>query len=597
VSARTFVGLVSVLACGCGTAGPAPGAAGLPSSNRTEGGADGSSVPDASFDASSDDGGAVAEGAPGEAGSDGSLDESVRVSVLTQHNDVARTGANLAETRLTPANVNASQFGKLFCWSVDDEVYTQPLVVADVHVAGGGVHDAVYLATMSDSVYAFNASEGAASGPLWSRSLLPDGAVPVRNTDMTGACGGQYTDISGNIGVMGTPVVDRSTNTLYLVARTREGSSTFVQRLHAIDIRDGTERPNSPVTIAASVPGTGEGGTTITFDPLKQNQRSSLLLAGGVVYVAWASHCDWGPYHGWILGYDAGTLEQVVAYNATPDGDSGGIWMSGQGPAADANGSIYAITGNGTVGVLGDPSNARNRGESFLRLTRSGATLQVASWFTPHDYLGLNVLDDEIGSSGPLLVPDSNLVVSGSKASKLYALDRTSMGGLSPGPTEPAGVQTVALGAKHVHGSPVYWRSRTGPRLYVWAEMDHLKAFRLDPPTALIDSVPAAQSVDPAPDGMPGGMLSISANGEDAGILWAYLPEVGDANHAVVPGELRAFDATDVSVELWNSSQNRPRDSPGDFAKFTSPTVANGRVYLSTFSHAVCVYGSLPTGP
>jgi hypothetical protein len=516
--------------------------------------------------------------------------------VLTQHNDNARTGANLSETVLTTANVNSSQFGKLFCWSVDDQVYTQPLLVPRVNLAAGGMRDVVYVATMNDTVYAFDANDSTASTPLWSRSFLGPGVTAVRASDMTGACGGAYKDISGNIGVVGTPVVDPASNTLYLVARTKENGSGFVQRLHALDIRDGSERPGSPVTIQASMPGKGDGGSTVVFDPQKNNQRAALLLDGGVLYVSWASHCDWGPYHGWLLGYDPQTLKQVLAYNATPDGQEGGIWMAGQGPAADGSGSIYLTTGNGTVGVGSDPTNVRNRGESFLRLTRSGAGLTVATFFTPHDYLRMEAGDLDFGAAGAMLVPNSNLAVTGGKTSKLYAIDRTEMGGVVEGwRSEPPGVQVAGLYAQHLHGSPVYWASPGGPLIYTWAEYDHLKSFRIDPTASHLDPVAHATSPEAAPNGMPGAFLSISANGgiEGTGILWSTLPLSGDANQAVVPGEMHAFDAANVGVELWNSTQNA-NDAPGNLAKFTSPTVANGRVYVATFSNALCVYGELP---
>jgi hypothetical protein len=593
--------VLSVLAPACGASNTAD--------NAADGGVDGAQdaasgdvqgtrdaqdargAPDTS--SSSDAPNALGDGSDGETGS-GSPGP---VNVLTQHNDVARTGANLAETVLSAANVNSAQFGKLFCWAVDDQVYTQPLVVTNVTVPDAGTHDVVYVATMNDTVYAFDANDTAASQPLWSHSFLSSGVVPARNTDMTGACGGHYTDISGNIGVVGTPVIDPTTRTMYLVARTKEnGGTAFVQKLHALDITDGSERPGSPVTIAASVPGTGTGGTTVAFDPLKQNQRAALLLANGVVYIGWASHCDWGPYNGWLLGYDAQTLQQVAVYNTTPDGQAGGIWMSGQGPATDSSGAVYVVTGNGTVGTGTDPTSTRNRGLSFLRLMPSGSTMTVASWFTPHDYAALDAADLDLGAAGPLLVPGTNLIVSGGKSSKLFVMDRTTMGGLSVGRTEAPSVQTVALNELHLHGSPVYWNGPGAPLIYTWAEYDHLKSFAVDSAASLLDPVPLAMSPNPAPDGMPGASMSISANGstEGTGVLWAYLPQMGDANQAVVPGELHAFDAANVGVELWNTTQNASRDSPGNLAKFTSPTVANGRVYLATFSQAVCVYGLLP---
>jgi hypothetical protein len=270
--------------------------------------------------------------------------------------------------------------------------------------------------------------------------------------------------------------------------------------------------------------------------------------------------------------------------------------MAGQGPAADGQGSIYVMTGNGSVGAGGDPTFPRNRGESFLRLTESPLGLTTASWFTPHEYPRLESGDLDLGSAGPLLVPGTNLVIGGGKSSKLYAMDRTSMGGVGAGHhDDPLGVQVVPLEHQHVHGSPVYWNGPHAALVYTWDEFDHLKSFRFDPGAGRLDPRPLAISPSPAPDGMPGGMLSLSASGgtDGTGVLWAYLPESGDANQAVVPGALHAFDATNVGVELWSSSQN-PADSPGNFGKFASPTIADGRVFLATFSNAVCTYGLLP---
>jgi hypothetical protein len=335
----------------------------------------------------------------------------------------------------------------------------------------------------------------------------------------------------------------------------------------------------------------------VSFNPEKNNQRASLLLDSGVVYIGWSSHCDWGPYHGWLLGYDAQSLQQVVTYVSTPNGSAGGIWMAGQGPASDGQGGIYIVTGNGSVGTKTNPSDVTNRGESFLRLTRSGSTMTVASWFTPHEWARMEAGDLDLGSAGAVLVPDTNLIVGGGKPSRLYSMDRMAMGGLGTGVRdEPAGVQTVKLGALHLHGGPGYWNGPGGPLIYTWAEYDHLKSYRLDTTTMKFDPVPLAVSAKPAPDGMPGAFFTVSASGstEGTGVLWAYLPEMGNANQAVVVGQLHAFDAANIGVELWNSGQNEPRDGPGNLAKFTSPTVANGRVYLSTFSNAVCVYGLLP---
>jgi outer membrane protein assembly factor BamB len=521
--------------------------------------------------------------------------EMPRVSVVTQHNDNGRTGANLQETALTTSNVDATHFGKLFCRTVDDQIYGQPLIVTDVDVAGKGTRDVVFVATVNDSVYAFDANDPDATDALWSRSFLSDGVEPPRNSDMTEACGGNYQDFSGNIGIVSTPVIDRASGTMYLVARTKENGSDYVQRLHALDITTGEERPQSPTILKASVAGSGDRASTVVFDPQKQNQRAALLLAGGVVYVAWASHCDSGPYHGWLIGYDARTLRSVAVYNTTPDGQGGGIWMSGQGPAADDQGNIYLSTGNGSVGRDGAPGDTRNRSESFLRLRRSRSRFTLTSWFTPADWQRLEDGDLDLGSGGILLVPGTNVAISGGKGGTLYVVDRTTMGGLSNTGADDQIVQSFSLGEQHLHGAPAYWKGPSGSFVYTWAEYDYLKAFAFDPSTSMLDPQPASKSQAPAPDGMPGGVLSISADGatEGTGILWATLPFEGDANQAVVPGVLRAFDAADVGRELWNSHGD-PADDFGNLAKNAPPTIANGKVYVSTFSGAVCAYGLLP---
>src|SRR5882672_11637450 len=260
------------------------------------------------------------------------------VSVLTQHNDNTRAGWNDNESALTTSNVNVQHFGRVFTLPVDDQVYAQPLVVGHVSI-GGGVHNVVYVATVANTLYAFDGDDGKL---YWQRSFTAPGMRPPRNTDMTGACGGTYTNFSGNIGIVGTPVIDAARGTMYFVARSTTGS-TFVQHLHAVNIVDGSEIAGSPTAITASYSGNGDGSVNgvIAFDAQRQNQRQGLTLLNGFVYVTLSSHCDWGPYHGWILGYDAATLQQRVVYNATPNGYGGGMWESGTGMAADAAGNLY----------------------------------------------------------------------------------------------------------------------------------------------------------------------------------------------------------------------------------------------------------------
>src|SRR5664280_836596 len=238
------------------------------------------------------------------------------VAVLTQHNNLARTGANLEETVLNITTVNSNRFGLVFTRTVDDQVYAQPLVMTNVDIPGHGPHNVAYVATVNDSVYAFDADDPSAITPYWYVSFTNANAIPPRNTDMTGACTGNYIDFSGNMGIVSTPVIDPGSGTIYVLVRTKEFGAAFVQRLHALDIRTGAEMTNSPVTITATYTGNGDGSSAnvLTFDPQKQNQRSALSLINGVLYFAWASHCDWGPYHGWVAGYDATTLQQVVLY-------------------------------------------------------------------------------------------------------------------------------------------------------------------------------------------------------------------------------------------------------------------------------------------
>jgi hypothetical protein len=521
------------------------------------------------------------------------------VAVLTQHNDLARTGANLAETVLNTTNVNTNQFGLIFTRTVDDQIYAQPLLMTNVNLGANGTHNLVILATVNDSVYAFDADDPSVSAPYWHISFLGPNVVPPANTDMTGACSGSYKDFSGNIGIVGTPVIDPVAGTIYLVARTKENGATFVQRLHALDLRTGAERPQSPVVITATYPGTGDGssGSVLTFDPQKQNQRPALTLANGIVYVGWSSHCDWGPYHGWLIGYDATNLQQAVVYNDTPNGTNGGIWMSGQAPAVDPSGNLYLSTGNGTVGTTANRRDTTNRGESFLKLTRTGTNLTVASWFTPYNYTNLDNGDLDLGSAGILLIPGTTLAVSGGKQGTLYLVNRDNMGGLSGSTTADTNIiQSFSPGANQIHGGPVWWDGPDGSYAYIQAASDYLRQYKFNPATGMFLLPNYAQGPEAAASGQPGGMLALSANGTNAGsgIIWASHNLVGNANQQVRPGILRAHNAQNVTNELWNSEQLSARDTVGNFAKFVPPTVANGKVYLATFSNRLNVYGLLP---
>src|SRR5258705_5241430 len=513
-----------------------------------------------------------------------------QANVTTHHNDAARTGANTSETVLTTTNVNVSQFGKIFERAVDDEIYAQPLYVEGVSVPGVGLRNVVYVATNNDSVYAFDADDRAAAAPLWRVNYTNPaaGIVPVSRTDVGQACG-TYADFAGNIGIAATPVIDAVAQTMFFVTRTKE-SGTFVQRLHAIDIRDGSERPGSPQTIQATVVGTGDGRdgqNNIAFNAKTQTQRAALLLDHGIVYITWASYCDQGPYHGWILGYDAATLQQAMVYNTTPDGGLGGIWQSGAGLSADAAGNLYALTGNGSFN--GDAAGGRKFGNSFLKVSPAGTLLD---WFTPFNWSFLNATDEDLGIQSAMLIPNTNLIVGGGKEGVMYLLNGTNMGQLRSGSNGQIVQSFQASSAARMNGSPVFWNSSEyGPAIYVWPAGDPLKVFRLVNGVFLTPAT--AQSTTLAAGGMPGGMLSLSSNGgtQGTGILWAALSNAGDANHTPRPGILRAYDAGNVTRELWNSQQMATRDALGSFSKFSPPTVADGKVFVPTLSNKLVVYG------
>src|SRR5947207_927139 len=345
-----------------------------------------------------------------------------QANVTTQHNNNARTGANTQETILTPANVNSSQFGKLFSVPVDGYVYAQPLYLSGVPISGG-THNVLYVATEHDSLYALDANSGAI---LWKVSFIntASGVTTVSTTDVS------CTDLEPEIGITSTPVIDTSTNTIYVLARTKENGS-FFQRLHAIDTLTGAEKFGGPVVIQASVPGTGAGlsGGTVQFDPLMQNPRAGLLLNNGHVIMGWSSLCDNDPYHGWVISYSAGTLAQEGAFNDTPNGTEGGIWMSGAGFAADANSNTYFSTGNGTF------NGTDEFGESVVKLgVPAGGSFPLSDYFTPYNQDNLNLNDLDLASGGVLLLPDlpagsphQHLLTTAGKEGTIYLIDRDNM--------------------------------------------------------------------------------------------------------------------------------------------------------------------------
>ena len=493
-----------------------------------------------------------------------------QVDVLTQHNDNARTGANLRETLLTPWSVNKARFGMLFKRVVDDQLYTQPLVATGVQV-DGGTRDLVYVTTVNNSVYAFDANDRESASPFWHVNF----GTPANLHDADFGC----LDINGKMGIIGTPVIDKARGAIYVVALTRAGSlagpkTGFTQRLHALDLATGADLPGSPVVISAP-----------SFDALMQNQRPALMLANGMVYVGYASHCDKEPYHGFLMAYDAKTLAMVNVLNTSPTGSEASIWQSGQGPAVDDEGNVYVVTGNGSW------DGVTNFSESFLKLTPD---LKLLDWFTPTNHFQLDKDDADLDSSGATLIPGTHLVVGGGKEGVLYTLDMQHLGHLG----DEHAIQHFRATASHLH-SLVYWKSATkGELLYVWGQRDKAKVYKFDGSKLLETPV---MMRDVANEGHPGAMLSLSSNGSKDGILWAAIHATGDSWHESRPGVLHAYDADDIRHELWNSLEIPSRDDCGEYAKMAPPTIANGRVYLPSFgtenvgTGQFCVYGLLPT--
>jgi outer membrane protein assembly factor BamB len=487
---------------------------------------------------------------------------SVGTQVVTQHNDPNRTGAALDEKTLSPSTVSSASFGKLFSRSVDGQVYAQPLYVSGV--LGG--RRVVYVATEHNSVYAFDAADVAHAVPLWTVNLGP--SVPASDT----AC----AVITPEIGITSTPVIDITQKTMWVEANTKEAGH-YIHRLHALDIETGRERPNSPTVITAAAPGTGAGSVAgqLTLDPLKHMSRPGLLKSGNTIYMAFASHCDIGPYHGWLLGYDATTLAETAVHVTTPNGSEGGIWQGGVGLAADTNGDVYYASGNG------DTDGHTNFGESIVRMHKATTGLTVASWFSPFDAATLNSQDLDIGSTGVMLLPGTNLLIAGSKSGAMYVVDRTTMGGQSAGDSQI--VQRFQATAHAIFGGPALYRKSSGAAtLYVWGTGDGLKAFAFDPSSGTFATAPVVNASVQAV--YPGGQLSISANGDNDGILWTVHTSTTGT------GLLKAFAADNISQLLYASS-TRAQDSLGSLAKFAAPTIADGRVYIGTADNHLVVYG------
>jgi uncharacterized repeat protein (TIGR02543 family) len=507
------------------------------------------------------------------------------VDVATNRNDTGRTGQNLGETVLTTANVNQNTFGKLFARTVDGQIYAQPLYLSNLTIQGG-THNVVYVATMHNSVYAFDADDPAAAAALWQVNL----GTPVPSQDVSSG----YRDISPEIGILSTPVIDTASGTLYVVAKTKDlSTASYHFKLHALDVATGQEKfANSPVEITAQVNGTGAGsaGGLVTLNPLLHLNRPGLLLLNGVVYVAFGSLGDIPPFHGWVLGYSASSLQQVGVFNTTPNGSDGAIWQAGTGLMGDAGGNIYLMTGNGTFNAN---SSGSEYGDSILKLgTASG--LSVADYFTPFNQASLDSVDLDLGSSGPMALPGTTLLAGIGKDGVLRLVDTLNMGKFNPTSNHDVQeFQAYTGGIVYMTGT-VYWNSpNNGPLVYLWGPGDVLKAFKFTGTS--FQTTPAAQgSITEYPGTTNSVPLSLSADGSRAGtgIIWAPAAYNAASNPQVAPGILRAFDASTL-VEIWNSKQNAARDDAGNYAKFTPATVANGKVYLPTFSNQLVAYGLL----
>lgn len=516
--------------------------------------------------------------------------------VLTQHNDKARTGANLDETALTSMSVGSGKFGKLWTLYADGQVVAQPLYVAGLRIDTAanpntplvqGTFNAVIVATMHNTVYVYDADRAnpgpqGRTVPLWATWLGPP-RPGGKDIDM-------WSTNDPEWGILSTPVVSDDKSTLFVAAWHNDGAAGFQYRLHALDLKNGAHRRPAVRIGPSSTDPAAPCRPQSVFNPCLHKQRASLLLHDGVLYIGFGGDGNRGA----LFAFDADTLTQRAFWSATPTGTDGGIWQSGQAPAVDAEGHVYLMTGNGSFNA---GTGGRNFGNSFVKLKLEGQTIEVKDYFTPCNINFLNQKDLDLGSAGPLLVPGSPArIVSGGKEGVLYVLSAADMGKFTAIPTAPDcrngnAVQEInAFPQVHghwgnIHGSPVFWQGPDTARIYAWGENSPLKAYKYTH-GRIVESEPPKESRYRPPLGMPGGMLSVSADGakEGTGIVWALVPLNGDANQQRgVKALLLALDAEDVSRTVWTSEEAGERDRVGLFAKFTPPTVAGGKVFVPTY--------------
>jgi len=502
------------------------------------------------------------------------------VDVITYHYDNGRSGMNLNEVTLTPANVNSTQFGKKGEFTVDGKVDAQPLYLSQVTI-GGQKKNVLYVATEHGSIYAFDADSvnGNTSTFLWKVTTLGSGETTSDNRGCS--------QVSPEIGITATPVIDRSRNAIYVVAMSKNASPTYFQRLHALNLSTGAELFGGPTTISATYPGTGanSSGGNVIFDPKQYKERPGLLQINGTIYTTWSSHCDISPYTSWVMAFNADTLAQTSVLNLVPNGSDGGIWMSGAAPAADAAGNIFFLVGNGTfdptLNAQGFPAN-KDCGNCFVKLSTSSG-LALADYFTPHNTVSESNADQDLGSGGSIVLPDvkdsggntKHLSVGAGKDSIIYIVDRDAMGKFNASTDQIYQEISGQLGGG-VYSMPAFFNDI----VYYGAVGDALKAFPVT--NAKLALTPSSQSTHNF--GYPGTTPSVSANGATNGIVWAI-----ENNGAV----LYAYDATDLTKELYNSNQAANNRDHFSGNKFITPIVVNGKVYVGTQT-SVAVFGLLP---
>jgi hypothetical protein len=506
-------------------------------------------------------------------------------AVTTYKEDNSRSGNHTTETTLNTSNVNQSSFGKRVSYPLDGQSYTQPLYLPNLTI-GGASHNVVYVTTEHDSVYAFDADQTSATAPLWHVNFLnPPSVVSPSNTDVT------CNDMVPEDGLSGTPVIDRNTGTLYVVVMTKEGTN-FIYRLHALDVETGKEKAGSPVQISATVSGTGAGnvGGKITFNAKTERQRASLVFANNNVYIAWGSFCDTDPYHGWIMSYsyNGSQFTQTAVYNATPTGSRGGIWGAGGALSADSNGNIYYVSGNGDFSAN---TGGANYGDSFVRLN---SKLQVQDYFAPFNQQCLKDEDADLGSGGALLVPSMNRIIGAGKEGRIYVLNMQNLGHYNT-VTNPCNNQTPTNIDKIVQELPpstigglysnaAYWKKSTGQQyVYFAGANDSAKMFALNS-NGTLSTAPLSKT--PQTFGFTGGNPTVSSNNGAAGtgIVWTLDPTPA----------LRAYDATDLTKQLYSTTLNSARDGLDSYVKFSTSTVANGEVFVPTKT-VLNIYGLTST--